>query len=78
MSNHTDMQDKYLGHHYDADFIQSQCKGNHKRDGTAEGRATCFVLAANGPPPLYIGFEQDECRSGDHNTCVACRCDWAS
>jgi len=48
MSNHTDMQDKYCGHCYDIHPIQSQYKGNHKRGGAAEGRATSFVVAAAG------------------------------
>ena len=48
MSNHTDMQDKYCGDCYDIYTIQSQYKGNHKRGGAAEGRATSFVVAANG------------------------------
>ena len=42
MSNHTDMQDKYCGDCYDIHPIQSQYKGNHKRGGAAEGRATSF------------------------------------
>ena len=48
MSNHTDMQDKYCGDCYDIHPIQSQYKGNHKRGGAAGGRATSFVVAANG------------------------------
>ena len=48
MSNHTDMQDKYCGDCYDIDPIQSQYKGNHKRGGAAENRATSFVVAAAG------------------------------
>ena len=48
MSNHTDMQDKYWGHCNDIHPIQSQYKGNHKRGGAAEGRATSFVVAAAG------------------------------
>ena len=44
----TDMQDKYCGKCYDIYLIQSQYKGNHKRGGTAEGRATSFVVAAKG------------------------------
>ena len=43
----TDMQDKFCGNRYDIYLNQSQYKGNHKRAGVAEGRATCFV-AANG------------------------------
>ena len=43
-----DMQDKYCGDCYDIYLIQSQYKGNHKRDGAAEGRATSFVIAAKG------------------------------
>ena len=45
MSNHTDMQDKYCGHSNDIHPIQSQYKGNHKRGGAAEGRATSFVVS---------------------------------
>ena len=48
MSDHTDMQDKYCGDCYDIYTIQSQYKGNHKRGGAAEGRATSFVVAAKG------------------------------
>ena len=48
MSNHTDMQDKYCGDCYDIHPIQSQYKGDHKRGGAAEGRATSFAVAANG------------------------------
>ena len=48
MSNDTDMYDKYCGHSNDIHPIQSQYKGNHKRGGAAEGRATSFVVAANG------------------------------
>ena len=51
MSNHTlfrptitDMQDKYCGECYDIYVIQSQYKGNHKRGGSAFGRATSFVV----------------------------------
>ena len=52
MSNHTDMQDKYCGHFSDIHFVQSQYKGNHKRDGVAEGRGTSFVVAVNS---CYLG-----------------------
>ena len=48
MSNHTDMHDKYCGDCYDIHLIQSQYKGNHERGGAAEGRATFFVVAAEG------------------------------
>ena len=44
----TDMQDKYCGDCYDIYPIQSHNKGNHKRGGAAEGRATSFVVAAAG------------------------------
>ena len=44
----TDMQGKYCGDCYDIYPIQSQYKGNHKRGGAAEGRATSFVVAAEG------------------------------
>ena len=44
----TDMQDKYCGDRYDIYRIQSRYKGNHKRGGAAEGRATSFVVAAEG------------------------------
>ena len=44
----TDMHDKYCGNRYDIYLIQSQYKGNHKRGGAAEGRATSFVVAAKG------------------------------
>ena len=47
-SNRSDMQDKYCGDCYDIHRIKSQYKRNHKRDGAAEGRATSFVVAANG------------------------------
>ena len=57
MSNHTDRQDMYCGHCYDIHLIQSQYKGNHKSGGEAEGRATSFVVAANGRHPLHMGFE---------------------
>ena len=40
----TDMQDKYCGNCCDIYLIQSQYKGNHKRGGAAEGRATSFVV----------------------------------
>ena len=40
----TDMHDKYCGNRYDIYLIQSQYKGNHKRGGAAEGRATSFVV----------------------------------
>ena len=77
MSNHTDMQDKYCGDCYDINPIQSQYKGEHKRGGAAEGRATSFVVAAKGRH-LCSGFEKGEYRSSHHNTCLACRCDWTS
>ena len=35
-------------HNYDIYRIQSRYKGNHKRGGAAEGRATSFVVAAEG------------------------------
>ena len=44
----TDIQDKYCGDRYDIYRIQSRYKGNHKRGGAAEGRATSFVVAAEG------------------------------
>ena len=47
-SNHADMQDKYCGESYGIHPIQSHRKGNHKRGGAAEGRATSFVVAAAG------------------------------
>ena len=46
MSNHTDMQVNYSGDCYDILPIQNQYKGNHKRDGDAEGRVPPFVVAA--------------------------------
>ena len=42
------MEDKYCGNCDDIYAIQSQYKGNHKRGGAAEGRATSFVVAAEG------------------------------
>ena len=66
--NMVDMQDKCCGHSNDIHPTHSQYKGNHKRGGRAGQR----------PPPLYIGFELGECRSSDHNTCLACRYDWTS
>ena len=45
----TDMQGKYCGDCYDIYPIQGQYKGNHKRGGAAEGRATSFAVAAEGP-----------------------------
>ena len=42
----TDMQDKYCGDCYVIYLIRSQYKGNHKRGGAAEGRATSFVVLA--------------------------------
>ena len=42
----TDMQGRCCGNCYDVYLIQSQYKGNHKRDGAAEGRVTSFVVAA--------------------------------
>ena len=46
----------------------------------AEGSRPRHLFCGGGhkPPPLYIGFEQVEYRSNDHNTCLACRCDWTS
>ena len=44
----TDMQDKYCGDRYDIYRIQSRYKGYHKRGGAAEGRATSFMVAAEG------------------------------
>ena len=44
----TDMQDKYCGDCYDVYPIRSQYKGNHKRRGAADGRATSFVVAVEG------------------------------
>ena len=44
----THMQDKYCDNCCDIHLTQSQYKGNHKRGGAAEGRATSFVVAANG------------------------------
>ena len=44
----TDMQDKYHGDRYDIYRIQSRYKGNHKKGGAAEGRATSLVVAAKG------------------------------
>ena len=44
----TDMQDKYCGDRYDTYRIQSRHKGNYTRCGTAEGRNTSFVVAAEG------------------------------
>ena len=52
----TDMHDKYCGNRYDIYIIQSQYKGNHKRCGAAEGRATSFV-GGQRLPSLFIGFE---------------------
>ena len=49
MSNNTDRQDKYCGDCYDIYPIQRQYKGTQKRGGTAEGRATSFVVATKGP-----------------------------
>ena len=46
ISNRTDMYDNHCGDCYDIHTIQSQYKGNHKRGGAAEGRATSFVVAA--------------------------------
>ena len=48
MSNHTDMQDKYCGECYDIHPSLSQFKGNNKRRGAAESRATSFLVAAKG------------------------------
>ena len=42
----TDMQDKYCGDCYDIYIIQSHYKGNHKKGGATEGRATSCVVAA--------------------------------
>ena len=42
------MQDKYCVDCYNIYSIQSHYKGNHKRGGAAEGRATSFVVAAAG------------------------------
>ena len=36
------------GECYDIHHIQSQYKEKHKRDGAAEGRATSFVVPAEG------------------------------
>ena len=44
----TDMQDKYWGDCYNIYFTQSQYKGNYKRGGAAESRATSLVVAAEG------------------------------
>ena len=52
----TDMQDKYCVDCYNIYSIQSHYKGNHKRGGPAEGRATSFVVATNGSH-LCNGFE---------------------
>ena len=41
----TDMQDKFCGNCYDICIIQSPYKGNHKRGGAAEGRATSFMVS---------------------------------
>ena len=54
MSNHTDMQDKYCGDCYDIHPVPSQytkvaaCGRHHKRGDAPFGRATSFVVAANG------------------------------
>ena len=53
----TDMQDKYCGNFYDIYLIQSQYKGNHKRGGAAEARATFFVVAAEARHFWKIGSE---------------------
>ena len=42
------MQDKYCVDCYDIHSIHNHYKGNHKRGGAAEGRATSFVVAARG------------------------------
>ena len=42
----TEMQDKYCGDCYAIYLLQSQYKGNHKRGGADEGRATFIVVAA--------------------------------
>ena len=42
------MQDKYCVDCYNIYSIQSHYKENHKRGGAAFGRATSFVVAANG------------------------------
>ena len=44
----TETQNKYCVGCYDIYSIHSHYKGNHKRGGAAEGRATSFVVAANG------------------------------
>ena len=41
-------QNKYCVESYDIYFIHSHYKGNQKRGGAAEGRATFFLVAANG------------------------------
>ena len=75
MSNHTDMQDRYCGQCYNIHPIQSLYKRTQKRRC---GRRPRHLFCGGGqrPPPLYIGLEIGECRSSDHNTCLACRCDW--
>ena len=46
-SSLTETQNKYYVDCYDIYSIHSHYKGNHKRGGAAEGRATSFVVATN-------------------------------
>ena len=47
-SSLTETQSKYCVECYDIYSIHSHYKGNRKRGGAAEGRATSFVVAAEG------------------------------
>ena len=58
MSNHTEMQDKYSGDCYDIHPNQSQYEGKHKRGGAAEGRATSFVVAADGSATFVLALSR--------------------
>ena len=48
-----DMQDKYCGNCYDIYLIQSQCKGNHRKDAAAVRPRHLFCGGGQRPAPLY-------------------------
>ena len=76
-SSLTETQNKYCVECYDIYSIHSHYKGG--------GRWPPPQKRCRGLRPrhlfcgfLCIGFEVGECRCCDHNTCLACRCDWTS
>ena len=54
----TDMQAKCCGDCYDIYLIQSQYKGNHKRESAVVRCATSFVVAAKGRQLCILAFNK--------------------